>query len=210
MQLITSPIFQPRSSPKEAVPYSSAALRQDLERLRGVWDDCQANRDRDAIYGYLNGVYGLVAWWAAEGREIERARRALRLQRLKVSDREDPFASVIRCTANPAKADKRTRSKWSRVMRYAVAYTRRVPSPWSSSSAGRAGSMNALLGSLGGWGVVAQPGAGFSSVADYDHRGGESDSRHRTGPSIAQPHFHDYATGTIGRTYRHAESERRK
>jgi hypothetical protein len=28
----------------------------------------------------------------AEGREIERARRALRLQRLKVSDREDPFA----------------------------------------------------------------------------------------------------------------------
>jgi hypothetical protein len=44
------------------------------------------------------------------------------LQRLKVSDREDPFASVIRCTADPAKADKRTRSKWSRVMRYAAVY----------------------------------------------------------------------------------------
>jgi hypothetical protein len=34
---------------------------------------------------------------------------------------EDPFAAVIRCTADPAKADKRTRSKWSRVMRYAAA-----------------------------------------------------------------------------------------
>jgi hypothetical protein len=26
------------------------------------------------------------------------------------------------CTADPAKADKRTRSKWSRVMRFAAAY----------------------------------------------------------------------------------------
>ncbi len=31
-------------------------------------------------------------------------------------------AAVIRCTADAAKADKRTRSKWSRVMRYAAAY----------------------------------------------------------------------------------------
>jgi hypothetical protein len=64
----------------------------------------------------------LVAWWTAEGHAIDRARRALRLQRLETSGREDPFAAVIRCTADPAKADKRTRSKWSRVMRYAGAY----------------------------------------------------------------------------------------
>jgi hypothetical protein len=37
------------------------------------------------------------------------------LQRLKVSDREDPFAAIIRCTADPAKADKRTRSPGSAV-----------------------------------------------------------------------------------------------
>jgi hypothetical protein len=37
-------------------------------------------------------------------------------------DREDAFAAVIRCTGDPAKADKRTRSKWSRVMRYAAAH----------------------------------------------------------------------------------------
>jgi hypothetical protein len=96
-------------------------LRQDLERLRGIWEDCQASRDRSAIYAYLTAVYGLVAWWTAEGREIDRVRRALRLQRLAVSDRENPFAAVIRCTADPAKAGKRTRSKWSRVMRYAAA-----------------------------------------------------------------------------------------
>jgi hypothetical protein len=63
-----------------------------------------------------------VAWWTAEGQETERSRRALRSQCLDASNREDPFAAVIRCTADPAKADKRTRSKWSRVLRYGAAY----------------------------------------------------------------------------------------
>jgi hypothetical protein len=34
-----------------------------------------------AIYAYLTAVHGPVAVWAAEGREIDRARRALRLRR---------------------------------------------------------------------------------------------------------------------------------
>jgi hypothetical protein len=63
----------------------------------------------------------LVSWWAAEGREVERARRALRSRLLDVPEREDPFAAIIRCTADPARVDPRTRSKWSWVMRYASA-----------------------------------------------------------------------------------------
>jgi hypothetical protein len=113
--------FPPSPSAKEPVPYSSEALRQDLQRVRDAWADCQASRDRNAIYGYLTAVYGLVAVWTAEGQEIGRARRALCLCRLEMSDREDPFAAIVRCTADPAKAEKRTRSKWSRVMRYAAA-----------------------------------------------------------------------------------------
>jgi hypothetical protein len=35
---------------------------------------------------------------------------------------KNPFAAIIRCRADPGKADKRTRSKWSRVMRYAAVY----------------------------------------------------------------------------------------
>jgi hypothetical protein len=107
---------------KVEVPYSDAALRQDLQRIRTLWDQSQGSRQRGAIYGYLAAVYALVTWWAADGRETERSRRGLRLLRLEVCDREDPFGAVIRCTADPAKADKRTRSKWSRVMRYAAAY----------------------------------------------------------------------------------------
>jgi hypothetical protein len=88
VQLHSASTFPPRPSPKEAIPYTSAALRQDLQPVRGVWEDHQADRDRNAIYAYLTAVYGLVAWRSAEGRETERACRALRLQRLKVSDRD--------------------------------------------------------------------------------------------------------------------------
>jgi hypothetical protein len=121
MQFPAAQAFRRSQTPNAASGYSSEELRQDLERVRNVWDDCQATRARNAIYGYLSAVYGLVAWWAADGREVDRACRALRLQRLTFSDREDAFAAVIRCTAAPEKADKRTRSKWSRVMRYAAA-----------------------------------------------------------------------------------------
>jgi hypothetical protein len=158
MQVQSARTSRPRYSPKEAVPYTLAAIGQDLERVRTAWDDCQATRDRDAIYAYLNAVYALVAWWTAEGREIDRARRALRLCRLDVSEREDAFTAVIRCTADPAKADKRTRSKWSRVI--ATQWpTSLFASHWSSSSNGRVGSARAPLGSPGAWGSAPGNGA---------------------------------------------------
>jgi hypothetical protein len=122
MRLSLSSTSQPCRTRNDQIPYSPEAMRQDLQRVRNAWEECQANRNRDAIYGYLNAVYALVTWWAAEGQEISRARRALRLRGLDASAREDAFASVIRCTADAAKADKRTGSKWSRVMRYAVIY----------------------------------------------------------------------------------------
>jgi hypothetical protein len=41
MQLHSARTSPPHPSPKETIPYSTEALRQDLERLRGIWDDCQ-------------------------------------------------------------------------------------------------------------------------------------------------------------------------
>jgi hypothetical protein len=122
MQLSSMCNTRPGRLGHDRVPYSSEAMRQDLQRVRNAWADCQASRDRNAIYGYLSAVYDLVAWWMAEGQEIDRAGRALRLNRLDAFAREDPFAAVIRCTAEPEHADKRTRSKWSRVLRYASEY----------------------------------------------------------------------------------------
>jgi hypothetical protein len=105
-----------------AIPYTKEALDRDLERVRYAWDECQADRRRDAIYGYLKAVYDLVSWWSAERCEVDRARQALRLRGLLPRPRDDVYAAMIRCTADPARADKRTRSKWSRVLRYAARY----------------------------------------------------------------------------------------
>jgi hypothetical protein len=109
-------------SVKEPVPYSKEALRQNLTRVRIAWEECQTNRERNAIYGYLSAVFDLVMWWKAEDRAISRARWALQLQRLDLPTTDEPFAAIILCTADRGKVDKRTRSKWSRVLRYAAEY----------------------------------------------------------------------------------------
>jgi hypothetical protein len=106
-----------RSRP-DAIPYTKVALERDLNRVQEAWDDSQADRRRDAIYGYLKAVYDLVNWWTAEECEVDRARRALRSRGLLPGPREEVYAAIIRCTADPARADKRTRSKWSRVLQY--------------------------------------------------------------------------------------------
>jgi hypothetical protein len=111
-----------REPVQDDVPYTTQALREDLLRVRLAWEDCQTSRDRNAIYGYLTAVFDLVMWWAAEGRAISRARWALQLHGLDLPTTDEPFAAVILCTADRQKVDKRTRSKWSRVMRYAAEY----------------------------------------------------------------------------------------
>jgi hypothetical protein len=109
-----------KTSARDDIPYTDQALRQDLLRVQSAWEGAQGSRDRDAIYNYLTAVFDLVAWWMAENRALERAQRALRLRMIMPTDHDEPFAAVIRCTADPAKVDKRTRSKWSRALRYAL------------------------------------------------------------------------------------------
>jgi hypothetical protein len=106
------------SSGTHAIRYTKEAFERDLERVHEAWDDSQADRRRDAIYGYLKAVYDLVNWWSAEECEVDRARQALRSRGLLPWPREDVYAAMIRCTSDPARADKRMRSKWSRVLRY--------------------------------------------------------------------------------------------
>jgi hypothetical protein len=101
------------------IPYTDEALKQDLLRVQSAWDDAQGSRDRDAIYTYLTAVFDLVAWWMAENRALECAQKALRLRHIIPTDHDEPFAAIIRCTA-PAKVDKRTRSKWSCALRWAL------------------------------------------------------------------------------------------
>ena len=105
-----------------AIPFSAEAMRASLLRLEEEWETAQASRDRDAIYQYLTAVFELVAWWAQEGRTVGRAHRALHLRGHGSFREPEPFATIVRCTSDPAKVDDRTRSKWSMVLRYAAEF----------------------------------------------------------------------------------------
>ena len=109
--------------PAANIDFSTDALKAHLQRLQGEWELCQSTRDRDGIYAYLTAVYELVAVWVHEGMAVDYARWALWLRghRSAVVSPE-AFAAVIFCTADRKRADYRTRSKWSRVLRYAAEY----------------------------------------------------------------------------------------
>src|ERR1700737_935968 len=105
---------------QDHVPYTTQALREDLLRVQNAWEESQASRDRDAIYTSLTAVFELVAWWMAENRAQERARKALRLRHINFFDDEELFAAVLRSTADPSKVDKGSESKWSAALRFAI------------------------------------------------------------------------------------------
>ena len=109
--------------PAPAIDLSIDALKANLQRLEREWETYQSTRDRDGIFGYLTAVFELVAVWAHEGTAVDYARWAiwLRGHRSAVVSPE-PFAAVIFCTADRQKADYRTRSKWSRLLRYAAKF----------------------------------------------------------------------------------------
>ena len=99
----------------------------DLDRVvladvKKHWADFQSSRNRDAIYGYLHIVFMQVEYWARNPLEKIEALRAVKQQNPRLTLPEDPFAAVIACTADPKKVDDKTRSKWSRVLRYAAKY----------------------------------------------------------------------------------------
>ena len=104
------------------VPYSNEALSADLRRLSVIWEDVQSRRDRKAIYRYLGQVFDLVEVWEALGQLREIASRALRQRDGNPDLARDPFGVLIFCTSDPEKVDRRTRSKWSRVLQYASRY----------------------------------------------------------------------------------------
>ena len=105
-----------------AIPFSNEAMKTNLLRLQNEWETVQASRDRGAIYQYLAAVFELVEVWVREGRAVNRAHRALHLRGHNSAREPEPFAAVILCTSDPEKVDDRTRSKWSRVLRYAAEF----------------------------------------------------------------------------------------
>jgi hypothetical protein len=116
-------------------------LRAELAPVRRAFVEYRGTRDRDAVYRYLDAVFGLVEKWNRLRCAKRWAKRALRQQNLRPSGQPDPFAAVIVCTAQ---TDSRTTSKWARALRYAAA-VKKKPEPLAGFIH-RNGGINACAG----------------------------------------------------------------
>lgn len=96
---------------------SRSALKVELERLCLVWARVKADRRRDAVYDFLEAAYDVVNKFSRSGKAARLLRRLHRLDPALSRIRE-PYAAVIHHGTDYA-LDSRTRSKWSRLLRYA-------------------------------------------------------------------------------------------
>ena len=88
-----------------------------LEKISDAWDDFQASRTRDAVYGYLEAVFAIVEHYKVRRKTKTLLRHAFKFAELPFDRNADPFTAVIRCTCADL-ADNKAISKWARALRY--------------------------------------------------------------------------------------------
>jgi hypothetical protein len=98
-----------------------ARLRRRLEKVRRAWGEFQASRKRDAVYGYLEAVFGIVEHYKVRRRTTRLLRHASEFTNLPLDKQANAFAAVIRCTSD-RDIDSKTVSKWSRALRYVARF----------------------------------------------------------------------------------------
>ena len=112
-----APLPKARShhEPRNKTP--KARLRRRLEKIRDAWDEFQASRARDAVYGYLEAVFAIVEHYKVRRRTNKLLRHAFKFANLPFDKNANPFTAVIRCTCDD-EIDSKTISKWARALRY--------------------------------------------------------------------------------------------
>jgi hypothetical protein len=111
------PIGMTRSRRKTLHSSSGTRIRWRFEKIRDAWNDFQASRTRDAVYGYLEAVFAIVKHYKVRRKTKKLLRRAFKFANLPLNNRSDLFAAVIRFTSGGA-TDNKTISKWAWVLRY--------------------------------------------------------------------------------------------
>jgi hypothetical protein len=106
-----------RSHRRAKSPTRKAQLTRWLERVRGAWEDFQASRARDAVYGYLETVFAIVRHYKVRRKTKKLLQQACKFAKFPFDKNADPFTAVIRCTSNDG-VDNKTISKWARALRY--------------------------------------------------------------------------------------------
>jgi hypothetical protein len=120
LRLETKTMRVPRAPHRQAEDQTGTArLRRRLEKVRRAWGEFQASRKRDAVYGYLEAVFGIVEHYKVRRRTNRLLRHAFKFANLLYDKSAGAFAAVIRCTSG-GEADRKTISKWARALRFAA------------------------------------------------------------------------------------------
>ena len=72
------------------------------------------------MYIYLSSVFAVIMRWRRLNCVVKNSKAVLRLSPNPPQMKPEPFGIVIFCTSDPKIVDAKTRSKWSRVLRYAA------------------------------------------------------------------------------------------
>ena len=95
---------------------SDRQLRKTIDDLRELERKCFASRSRFAFYDYLAAVFELYVQLRRTKQAKPSARRIAKLFGLRKQNRTHPIRVIIDATST---ADIKTRSRWSRALRYA-------------------------------------------------------------------------------------------
>jgi hypothetical protein len=83
---------RPHRQAKSKTP--KARLIRWLERISSAWEDFQASRTRDAVYGYLDAVFAIVEHYRVRRRTKRLLRRAAEFSGLPLENNADPFTFI--------------------------------------------------------------------------------------------------------------------
>lgn len=118
--MLLCPVPGPKIPVSKLTSYSRKASKEDVKRLQKYWRRLHKSRKRDAIYGFLAELFELVSWWKVQEKDHERAIRLFdRFCEPNTPLHREPFAVTLAIAASPDKIDRRTLSKFSRVLRFA-------------------------------------------------------------------------------------------
>jgi hypothetical protein len=94
---------------------SDRQLRQAIDELRGLERKCFASRSRFGFYDYLAAVFEFYVQLRPRNQAKPSARRIGKLFGHRKQNRTHPIRVIIDATST---ADLKTRSRWSRALRY--------------------------------------------------------------------------------------------
>jgi hypothetical protein len=102
---------------RQEIPLKSdQQLRKTIDDLRELERKCFASRRRFAFYFYLAAVFELYVQLRRRNQAKPSARRIAKLSGVRKQNRTHPIRTIIDATST---ADNKTRSRWSRALRYA-------------------------------------------------------------------------------------------